>query len=301
MPVFRKSAGQAHRLVATVVALGIGRHEHKHDGRIHSVGTARSYEQSLTAFENFRKEQLGLRDGLRCATAEQARAWLESRAATITQAPLDRDRLAITTVFKFGIERFESRLGRGHLSSAPRAYSTAQVKAISCRQGPANQLATQIAAAAGLRAHELYTLRPAHERPASVHRVWAEERFDGRSGTIYTVEGKGGLVREILIPETLAKALEARRLEVPSEIRDRSVNYVTRYDVGAGNAWSKSFGDASRRELGWSAGAHGLRHSYAQERMEELQSRGHSYGSALEITSQEMGHFRGYVTEVYLR
>jgi hypothetical protein len=63
------------------------------------------------------------------------------------------------------------------------------------------------------------------------------------------------------------------------------------------HGWSK----ASNFELGWSTGIHGLRHNYAQQRMEELQSRGFYYSDALAIISQEMGHFRPDITEVYLR
>lgn len=53
--------------------------------------------------------------------------------------------------------------------------------------------------------------------------------------------------------------------------------------------------------MGRSTGAHGLRHSYAQERMTELQNRGLSRDAALETVSQEMGHFRPEITETYLR
>jgi integrase len=139
----------------------------------------------------------------------------------------------------------------------------------------------QYAYAAGLRAHELYNLRPADERPPSAHRDWSAARFSGREGILYTVEGKGGLVREVLIPRELAERLEARRLETPQRITDRDIHYTPHYDLGAGKAWSQSFTAASERALGWSTGAHGLRHSYAQERMNELQGRGMPYREAL--------------------
>ena len=42
-------------------------------------------------------------------------------------------------------------------------------------------------------------------------------------------------------------------------------------------------------------------HNFAQERMDELQGSGFSYDDALVIVSQEMGHFRGDITETYLR
>ena len=51
----------------------------------------------------------------------------------------------------------------------------------------------------------------------------------------------------------------------------------------------------------FSNGGHGLRHSYAQERMAELKSLGLARAIALETVSQELGHFRAEITEVYLR
>ena len=64
---------------------------------------------------------------------------------------------------------------------------------------------------------------------------------------------------------------------------------------------SSSVTNAAERVLGWSTGAHGLRHSYAQERMYELQHNGLRRDEALETVSQEMGHFRPEITETYLR
>ena len=113
--------------------------------------------------------------------------------------------------------------------------------------------------------------------------------------------GKGGLRREVLIPREIAIQLEARRLDTVRVVTDRGISYRQYYDIGGGNAWSKSFSEASSRILGWSHGAHGLRHSYAQERMRELLALGKPYYSARVIVSQELGHFRGDIVEVYLR
>ena len=66
-------------------------------------------------------------------------------------------------------------------------------------------------------------------------------------------------------------------------------------------AWSKSFTLRSKRELGFSRGAHGLRHGYAQARLSALKSRGLNEGIAKTILSQELGHFRKEIVEVYLR
>ncbi|MXY16139.1 MAG: site-specific integrase [Acidobacteria bacterium] len=167
------------------------------------------------------------------------------------------------------------------------------------RNSPRNGLATLIAYAAGLRAHELLTLARPDERPPDV-RPARLEKFDGRPGTDYTVVGKGGLVRVVRIPDDLAARLEERRLDEPVRVSDREIRYQSRYDIAGGEAWSRSFSRASESALGWSRGAHGLRHSYAQERMAELQ-RGIRYDDALEVVSQELGHFRPGITREYLR
>ena len=46
MPSFRKAPKQAAYVVRQVLALGTARHTHRHDGQIHSVGTARAYQQA---------------------------------------------------------------------------------------------------------------------------------------------------------------------------------------------------------------------------------------------------------------
>jgi integrase len=53
--------------------------------------------------------------------------------------------------------------------------------------------------------------------------------------------------------------------------------------------------------LGFSNGGHGLRHSYAQERMAELQQQGMRYDQAQVTVAQEVGHFDKDTIEAYLR
>ena len=182
-----------------------------------------------------------------------------------------------------------------------RAYTKMQVQIISSVQSEKHSLATNIAYSSGLRAHELLTLQPISERSASTHRQFSQDRFLGRSGKIYTVEGKGGLVREVIIPEKLANQLEQTRISNPTKINDRDIIYSSQYEIGGGQRWSQAFSGASKRNLGWSNGGHGLRHSYAQERMDELQNMGIPYKHSLATISQEMGHFRADITEIYLR
>jgi integrase len=104
-----------------------------------------------------------------------------------------------------------------------------------------------------------------------------------------------------MLSKHLANRLEARRLTEPIQVTDRGVHYTQRYDLGAGRTWSQSFSAASKRELGFSNGAHGLRHSYAQNRMQELQRSGMLYDKAKGTVAQEVGHFDKETTEAYLR
>ena len=100
---------------------------------------------------------------------------------------------------------------------------------------------------------------------AAAGRQWAPERFKGAEGRPYLVQGKGGLWREVRVPEALAERLEETRRDAqdppppPCDVVDSRVHYKALYDLGGGNAWSRSFTDASKRALGWTTGAHGLR------------------------------------------
>lgn len=264
---------------------------------LQSQGTERNYEQALKGCAEFLKENR--MDTLRELTADKAMAYLEARSQEVSQKTLDMDRQAMQAVLGEKLEVVKSELDTT-LSS--RAYTSEQAALVAGAQSDKHSLATQIAENAGLRAHELLTLRPAEERPADTHRDYRDDRFAGRDNVaIYTVEGKGGLCREVAIDRDLANRLEERRLDEPKTTYDRGIGYEQHYDLGGGKQWSDSFSKAAERELGWSEGAHGLRHEYAQERMNTLQENGYNYQEALEVVSQEMGHFRPEITEVYLR
>lgn len=280
---FRSAASQA-----THAARGLN---------LDSVRTEKNYEQALkNVAEHLQENRLG---NLQSLNAETAKQYLEHRAEEVGQKTLDMERQAIQAVIGEKLPVIKSELQQ---TLESRAYTTEQAAIVAAAQTEKHSLATQIAENAGLRAHELLTLRPVEERAADTHREYRDERFTGRENVaIYTVEGKGGLCREVAIDKELAARLEERRLDEPRTVYDRDVKYEQHYDIGGGRNWSNSFSAASNRELNWSNGAHGLRHTYAQERMNTLQAAGFEYNQALEIVSQEMGHFRPEITEVYLR
>ena len=309
MAKFAKPAKQA----ASVMKLLQG-------GRIKTVSTVRNYESRLKQITAYLQEQrLG---SLRDMTPVSALNYLRDRAAVVGQKTLDMERQALQSMMQHVTHRLEAgktlevirstapksktgkpgqpTLGR-RLAEESRLYSRDQVALIVARQSPHNALATEIAYAAGLRAHELLTLRRIHHQAPDERPAHALKFVGIRDETIsYTVYGKGGLTREVRIPIPLAKRLEAIRLVKPIRATDRGVHYQQHYGLGGGQPWSKSFGAASKAALGWSKGAHGLRHSYAQERLSTVQ-RYLPREEAKRVVSQELGHFRPEITETYLR
>lgn len=301
MTSFAKASTQANRAIRRSMALGKASHNSKDSGKIHSVVTAKTYQASLKLLAEWDKANGG--KGLTLLDTTRAEAYLLERAEYVTQKTLDKDRQAMQILPNVDKpERIKSQVINTGLSTQCRAYDKAQVEHLVSHQQAHNALATEVAYEAGLRAHELFTIKPLTEQAISTHRTFSNERFEGRTSDIrYSVVGKGGLIREVRLSAELSQRLEETRLSTPREAIDRGIHYQQHYNIGAGKAWSQSFSSASTREFGWSNGAHGLRHSYAQDRMKEIQCLGHTYQSALEIVSQEMGHFRADITEVYLR
>lgn len=271
---------------------------------IPSARTVANYEDSL------RQVATGLAyqgQNLKDLTPRSAQDYFELRAEQVGQSTLDMERQAVQCMMQHVTGQLADKATLPVTKSEheqvleARAYTPEQVQAIAASQAPQNALATEIAHAAGLRAHELLTLRPIDEQPPDV-RPALDDKFTWRDGERYTVIGKGGLCREVQVPESLAERLDARRLDAPQPVTDRKVHYERCYAIGGGRNFSQSFSRASKSALGFSNGAHGLRHSYAQERMDELRDDGKRERThALTVVSQEMGHFRPDITETYLR
>jgi hypothetical protein len=300
MPSFRSSRGQARHRIQLVAAIG----RSKPVGgstQVHSLGTRRTYATSLGLLANWAQGQR-LGTDLRMIPETELHRWLGERSERVGQKCLDNDRQAIVKAFGLDVPRLRStHEAERRLAVESRAYSSEQILLVALHQSPRNSLSTRLVEAAGLRAQELLTIRLANEQPATGQRSWSPDLFAGLSGHRYTVVGKGGLIREVIVPSDLASELEAFRCPFAGWVRDREINYLRVYDIAGGNAWSKSFTEASGRALGYSHGGHGLRHAYAQRRMTQLQQIGKPYEDALAIVSQELGHFRPDITEVYLR
>jgi site-specific recombinase XerD len=187
-----------------------------------------------------------------------------------------------------------------------RAYTRAQFEDIKQFLNPQAQLSAQIMIESGVRDNDLASLRLAEEKPATRARLdkLHADRFLGRENWVrVTVVGKGGHEYETTIRRETAKKLEQYRLTKPRDFNDRKLPHAMTqyYDIPAGQKISRLWSDASNRALGYSHGAHGLRHTYAQERVEELLRQGMTWSQALERTSQTMGHYRPEEVKTYLR
>lgn len=270
-----------------------------HDEKpIKSLRTEGHYKYSVGSYMRWRKFMgLSLRDSY---LPSESTEFLEEMAEILEQKQLDSCRQAIQKVFKQELPRVKS-LRETILSQ--RAYRPSEVLEIANTQGDRNALCTALCFSSGLRAHEILTLRPAEELARADHNQWSKELFAGiEDPRIYTVKGKGGLLRHVAVPRDLSILVEQRRLPCLTVSRDRKIDYKkSQYDIGAGQSFSQSFGEASRKVLGFSMGAHGLRHSYAQRRIRTLRALGFSINHALKILSEELGHFRVSVTWAYLR
>lgn len=273
------------------------------------IGTDRNNFDSLVKLAEYANNHLYC--SLKEVTQEQALQYLSDRSLDHSQSSLNKDTLAFQRMYQ-GAKVSDPLSKNDHLpkiksdveqNKSSRCYTQRQIEIVSQYQTVKFSLSTQIAASAGLRAHELLTLQHIDERSPSDRDKYLEAKelkFKGLEGEKYTVKGKGGLIREVIIPSHLAEKLEQHRLDQPQRVVDREINYEARYDIPGGQKWSNSFTKAAERSLGWTAGAHGLRHTYAQERMNDLQNT-EKYEMALAIVSQELGHFRPDITLVYLR
>jgi len=279
------------------LALGMPRSEGKLTGLITSMGSRRVYSAHVALFFGYLDREKICKP--RNVNVEIVNKYLEKRSMEVRQKTLDADRQSLQMAFSVRPKYVHSLIPTIEES---RAYGDDEIDLIKSRQGPKNRFATELAAFGGLRAFELATIARIEEQPPTADRNWPDDLFRGMHNIRrYTVAGKGGLIRQIPLSHNLVARLEACRLVEPRWVEDRNVFHFQRFDLAHGQAWSQSFSDASSKALGYSAGAHGLRHRYAQDRMRTLLNLQFNYDDAREIVSSELGHFRSEITEVYLR
>ncbi len=146
---------------------------------------------------------------------------------------------------------------------------------------PNHQIGAMIQLHGGARAEGITLIKP-HQ----LHGYKTDEITNEQVGIIETTE-KGGKVGDVLIPSSLYRQVE----EIIAKNGKFTINY---------KAYAEDVHAACERLKIPSEGSHGLRWTFAQNRVREYQKFGYSYEEALQGVSLEMKHFRASITEHYL-
>lgn len=296
----------AARAINALASFGTSRHDNKGDGKVRSHLTAKQYQQTFKMTSRFLASVKGAH--LRNLTTTQAEQYLQHRSYEIQNKQLANERQALQLYLRelhdnprIELAKYDST--REPPSKAPRAYTRVQVQHTIKHSSDRQKLSTAIAYQAGLRAHELLTIAPLSERPVTYRKEdWHPNKFAGREHWVtYSVVGKGGMPREVKLPPDTALRLEQSRLDNVQPRTDRGVGYHQRYAINGGQSFSTHFTIACRSAIGDSNGPHGLRHSYAQERILECMANGFSEQQAKLIVTQELGHWSTSNIVYYLR
>ncbi|MDT7517120.1 integrase domain-containing protein [Rhodoferax mekongensis] len=290
----------ARKLVSKKVSLGVSRHQTKEKlAIVTSVGTARNHRNSLKVTADWLLSSKGKH--LDNMNESDAIEYLTLRSLTAGQSTVDLARQAMNLhLFSASPIPFFPSTHKKELVN--RAYTKGEVELLLKHANSKLGFSIRLAVYAGLRAFELLTIAPAGFFPESDRDAWAEERFLGRGkDCVFVVHGKGGLRRQVRVSQDLADELAQHLLLVPKRIKDREVIHLSYFDLTGGANFSSQFSKLSNKVLGSSRGAHGLRHTFAQQRLRELICCGLSYERALQVLSNELGHFATTNTLAYLR
>lgn len=273
----KKSLDSSHRLV------------------VRSRGTAVAYRNCLSNFLSFRAAGGYPHAGpfLRVEMDE----FLFLSSLTWQQKTVDQHRQALCKMFSVDLPRYKAAIPsyvRG------RAYTETEFERILQATGPKHRLAVALLYHCGLRTEEVLRIYDIGLSPPSPDRPWPDDLFAGlKEFVLCTCTGKGGLTRKIAIPLWLYVNLEQHRLTQSATTRNRGKSFKSHFDIVGGQALSMAFTRASKIALGFSLGAHGLRYSYIQRRLAQLESLNFSPLDRLSICSSEVGHFRNDITLHY--
>lgn len=291
----------AETLVGKRVRFGTSRHQNRENkiDVITSVGTARNHTEALKLAGDWLLEFKGKH--LKNMNEEDAAEYLCLRALTVGQSGVDLARQAINfhLLYEAPIPFVPSVICH---KLTNRAYTQGQIDLLVQEARPRLQRSILLAVNGGLRAHELITIALPCDLDESPRQGWVADRFAGRrQDAPFVVHGKGGLHREIRLSPSLASDLMEQLRPHAIATVDRKADYLSYFDLLGGSNFSSQFSKLSKAVLGFSHGAHGLRHSFSQARLHDLMCTGLQYAVALNALSNELGHFSNSNTFAYLR
>ena len=252
----------ARQMVSVKTSHGTPRSEAKSQGMITSIGSERTYRQQLKSYLEWR-EMMGLPISGPYFTFE-SQEYLDQIAEVRGQKGIDQARQALQIIFATRLEHVASTIA---VRQRDKYIKQDVLQKIVAPLSNRHALSTLICLDSGLRASELLALRWSHELRPTPTRNWSSRLFLGRENfTRYCVHGKGGLIREIALSNSIAAELERHRLTIPIMHRDREVNVPTVFDVAGGQNFSNRFCRASYEVTQQHFGAHSLRHTWARNR-----------------------------------
>lgn len=299
-----------------ILQIGESKHEAKEEARaegattwaeigaeigIYSYGTADAYKDTWCQFMTWAKEELGLKD-IEKTTGAEISAYLEHRIEEgVAHATFARDCAALgklETALNMYSEKFDrgnEYSFRGEIREAAKEGHNALEKAdphrayenphelVAAIDKTDHALGAKIQLEGGARIHEMSLIKEAQLKGLS------QDSVTGEKVGVIEVQGKGGKVRDIQVSEATYNQL---------------ANYIAerggRFGVDKAGYRDSLMTAAAMTDQTYT-GSHGLRWSYAQERMSTAQEKGQTYEQAMSHVSHEMGHTRADITEHYLR
>jgi len=256
---------------------------------IYSYQTAESYKDVWHQVADFAKENCGLKDIEKLSEVE-VKAYLESRAAEgVAHSTFQKECAAVNKLenalsayadkrgtgreynFREATHQVKAEQGKSLERSDPhRAYTSAHN--VVAQLSGNHKVAAQLQLHGGARIHEIGQLK--------ANQLKGDNRIE--------VQGKGGKVRELNVPEKTYQAVE-------KIISEKGVFKIDK------DSYGRDLRAAALNSGQDATGSHGLRWNFAQNRMATLQREGKVYEQALAEVSKEMGHERPDITEHYLR
>ena len=272
------------------------KHGGAHDDYIKSIGTEERFKPCMSEYLEWRSHSSLPIYGPHWR-AEMIE-YLSDQSEVLSQKALDQHRQGLQKVFSVQLTRFVSMQ---IATLTAKDFTKSEIQSILDVSTPRVCLSTRLCLDAGLRASELLSLKDVSKQPISVRRSWRSDLYVHRcEHVMFSVHGKGGLIRGVALSQAIAAELEEYRLDIPKESCDRGIIRLSNFDLLGGQSFSQSFSVACKQALGQSVGAHGLRHCWAKNRLSQLLKAGVKYAEAFEIVSQESGHFRPSITLAYL-
>jgi hypothetical protein len=267
---------------------------------IYSYGTAETYLDKWVECGKFAKDEFGVRN-IEQLTSEHIKAYLESKVEEGVAYSTFQVNAAALEKLETALNMYSEKFDKGNEYGFKEAVSEVRITAsaeltrfsgdraydapralINSLSDDSHRLAASVQLEAGVRVNETAKITEGQLRGI------ATDTHTGIAVGKFEFEGKGGKMNEgQMSPETYEK-LVAHIAEHGS------------FQISA-DSYRNDLKNASNESGQDYNGSHGLRWSFAQERVSELQQHGHSLFVSHGIVSGEMGHNRVEITEHYTK